>query len=110
MGRYDLAVGAVRRGMEIDPKWSTSVFELDELFGPEGIAKQAHLDALDQAAEDEPLNADLLFLVGVHLHFDGQQLRAEKYFRRARRIAGDDAEHVLAFLAKEGRGEKRDER
>ncbi len=101
MGRYDLAVAAVRRGLEIDPKWSASGFDLDTLFGRDAAAKQAHLDALIKAADDDPLNADLLFLVGVHLHFDGQSALAEKYFQRARRIAGDQAEHVFAFLGKE---------
>ena len=44
--------------------------------------------------------AFLLFLVGVHLHFDGQAQRAEKFFQRGAELAGDDAEHIRAFMRK----------
>jgi hypothetical protein len=39
-----------------------------------------------------------VFLVGVHLHFDGQQARAVPFFERAARLAGGNDAHIQAFL------------
>lgn len=103
VGRYDLAMRVVRRGMAIDPKWPTSGFKLEELFGRDDNASKAHIDALVQAAADDPLNADVLFLVGMHLYFDGRKVEADDYFQRAERIAGADADHIWAFLRKPDR-------
>lgn len=100
IGRYDLAMRSIIRGLAIDPNWASSRFDLEELFAHDAVAKQSHLDALVQAAAAEPLNADLLFLVGVHLHFDGQQDLSQDYFQRAERIAGDNASHLWKFLKK----------
>ena len=100
IARYDLAVGAIKRGLSLDSTWPKSEFRLKDLYGSDEIAKNAHLDALAKAAEEEPTDGDLLFMVGVHLHFDGQADRAGKFFQRAAEIAGGDAEHINAFLAK----------
>ena len=51
---------------------------LKELYGADNMTKNAHRDALAEAAEANPNDADLLFLLGVHLHFDGQADRARK--------------------------------
>jgi len=98
LGRYDLAVAAVKRGLELDPAWPQSDFRLAELYDGNQMAKTAHLDQLAKAAEDKPLEADLLFLVGVHLWFDGQQARAKPFFRRAAQLAAADRPHIEAFL------------
>ena len=100
LGRYEQAVGAIKRGLKINPNWAKSDFNLKELYGADEMAKNAHRDALAEAAEAKPNDADLLFLLGVHLHFDGQADRAVKFFQRAKEIAGDDAEHLKAFAAK----------
>jgi len=96
-GRYDLAVRNIKRGLELDPAWPRSDFRNEELYGANQMAKKAHLDALAKAAEEDPDNADLLFLVGVQLHFDGQPQRAVPFFQRALQLAGRDNGHVKAF-------------
>jgi tetratricopeptide (TPR) repeat protein len=98
IGRYDLAVGAIKRGLSLDPTWPKSAFDLKDLYGADEMARNAHLDALAKAAEEKPTDGDLLFMVGVYLHFDGQADRARKFFQRAAEIAGDD--YVKAFLGK----------
>ena len=100
IGRYDLAVGAIKRGLSLDPTWPKSEFRLNDLYGVDEMARNAHLDALAQAAEEKPTDGDLLFMVGVYLHFDGQADRARKFFQRAAEIAGDDADYIKAFVGK----------
>lgn len=87
-GRYELAIAAFKRGFELDPNWPKSQFRIDELYGPNRMAKTAHIDALAAAAADEPNNPDLLFLVGVFLYFDGQPHRAKPFFERMTQLPG----------------------
>lgn len=96
--RYDLAVEDFRRGLALDPLWVNTSFRINDLYGRNGLAKNAHLDALAQAALVDRGNPDLYFLVGVMLHFDGQPERAKKFFQRAEQLTGDDADHIDAFL------------
>jgi tetratricopeptide (TPR) repeat protein len=100
MGRYKQAVDVVQRGLRIDPDWANSDFTLQKLFGADALAKEVVLDTLVEAAKEKPHDADLLFMLGVYLHFDGQTQQAEPYFTRAMKLAGDDGEHIRAFLAK----------
>jgi len=88
MGRYDLAVNAIERGLDLDPRWPGSKFDNRELFEGNDLAKNAQLDAMAKAAEQEPHNADLLFLLGVLLHFDDQPDRAEAFFNQAAELGG----------------------
>jgi len=101
LGRYPSAMKAIRRGLALEPKWPRSGFRLEELYGDDDAAKDAHLEALAQAAEENPHDADLLFLVGVYLQFDGQAERATPFFQRAAQLAGPEASHIQAFLGKE---------
>ncbi len=96
--RHELAADAFRRGLTLDPDWPNSDFRLDALYRDAALAKQAHQDALANAALHEPENADLLFDLGVFLHFDGQADRAKKFFTRAKELAADDS-HIDGFLA-----------
>ena len=98
LGRYELAAKALKRGLELDPDWARSNFRNDDLYGDNGMAKTAHLDALALAATKKPNDADLLFLLGVYLHFDGQADRAKPFFDRAAELAGDEDAHLGAFL------------
>ncbi len=98
MGRYDLAAAAVRRGLGLSSRWPKSAFSGDEIYGDNELAKNAHLDALAKAAEEDPTNADLPFLLGVFLHFDDQPDRAKAFFERAIQLAGGNDAHVRAFL------------
>lgn len=98
LGRYEQAGKAMKQGLKIDPAWPRSDFRNDDLYAENRPAKAAHLDALAQAATNEPNDADLLFLVGVFLHFDGQMDRAKPFFQRAARLAGADDAHLKGFL------------
>lgn len=98
--RYDLAVVAIKRGLKLNPKWPDSPFRLKELYGNNVAAQTTHLNAVAKAAEKSPQDPNPFFLVGVYLHFDGQTDRAEAFFHRALELAGDDAEHIRAFLPK----------
>lgn len=100
MGRYELAAGALKRGLELDPGWAASGFDPDELYGDNEPAKTAHLDALAKAAEKEPHNADLMFLLGVYFHFDGEPEQAAVFFRRAAQLVGGNDAHLRPFLRK----------
>ena len=104
LGRYELAVEAFKRGLDIDPHWARSNFRLFELYGPNRKDKSAHIDALAQAAIDRPDNGDLLFLVGVFLFFDEQPGRAGPFFERAAALIPGDKAHLAGFLAKAGGG------
>ncbi len=98
MGRYDLAVGAIRRGLALAPGWPQSGFSNTELYGDNRQAKAAHLETLAAASEKAPNDADLLFLVGVCLHFDGKPERARPFFERADQLLAEDDAYVKAFL------------
>ena len=100
MGRSEQAVAVVQRGLRIDPDWPRSDFNLEELFGADEGAKNVYLDTLTEAVENNPHDADPLFMRGVFLHLDGQTDQAEKCFKRSLRLAGGDVEHIRAFLAK----------
>jgi tetratricopeptide (TPR) repeat protein len=97
-GRYDLAARGLRRGLELNPDWASSGFHSKELYGGNQLAKKAHFDALAKAAKENPHDADLLFLLGVHLHFDGKPDRAAVFFRRAAQLAGGNDAHLRGFL------------
>jgi tetratricopeptide (TPR) repeat protein len=95
LGRYQQALGAIKRGLRINPNWARSDFNLKQLYADDEMAKNAHRDALAEAAEANPNDADLLFLLGIHLHFDAQADRAQKFFDRAKQLAGDDPQQEL---------------
>lgn len=97
LGRYDAAAAALKRGLGLDPDWPKSTFKVDDLYGPNRLAKKAHLDVLAKEAGQQPESADLLFLVGVFLHFDGQPQRAKVFFQRAAQLAAGDDAHIRAF-------------
>jgi hypothetical protein len=97
-GRYDLAVAQVKRGLKLNANWPKIVFDAADTLWPDAKAKEAYFATLTKLAAQNPANADLLFLVGLHFHIDGQHDQAQKYLARAQRIAGHDADHIDAFL------------
>ncbi|MEX2118296.1 MAG: tetratricopeptide repeat protein [Pirellulales bacterium] len=98
MGRYDSAASALKRGLSLKPDWPRTAFRLDQLYGANQLAKTTHLEALARAATQKPDNADLMFLLGVQLYFDGQADRARNFFIRSRDLALDAGDHLFAFL------------
>jgi tetratricopeptide (TPR) repeat protein len=100
MGSYAQAVKAVQRGLAIDPRWPDSPFQLDDLYGPNAAAKDAHRTALVRAAREQSGDADVAFLLGVYFHFDHHADLAAKWFDRAARLLGNHSRHVELFLNK----------
>lgn len=95
--RFDLAAKSFRRGLELDPLWVNSSFRIDELYGRNQLAKNSHLEVLARSALAER-DSDKLFLIALMLHFDGQTVRAKKFFTHAEKYAAGDDAHIQAFL------------
>lgn len=106
LGRYELAAKALKRGLAMEPGWARSNFRNDEVYGDNLTAKAAHRNALAQAATDQPHSADLPFLLGVYLYFDGQPDLAAPFFQRAAELAGGDNAHLRGFLEPMGDPER----
>ena len=98
MGNYPQAAKVLKRGLELDPAWARSDFRNDELYGDNEPAKRAHLDALAQAAEENANDADLQFLLGVFLYFDGRPDSAAPFFQRAARLSVEGDAALRGFL------------
>ena len=99
LGHFEAATKAFKLGLRADPTWSRSDFENDLLYGANQRAKSAHLEALAEAADKEPANGDLLFLIGIYLYFDGQRERATPFFQRAAQLSPHNATTIRSFLA-----------
>jgi tetratricopeptide (TPR) repeat protein len=96
-GRYQPAVKSIQRGLAIAPDWPDGEFRLSQLYGDSLAAKQAHFEQLALAAEKEPDNGELFFLLGVEVLLDGQPARAKTFLRRAAEL-GLEGELVGPFL------------
>lgn len=96
MGRYEAAIKAFKRGLDLDPGWITLGFRIDTLYGENKMAKKSHLDALAKAASGEQLDPDMLFLLGVVLYFDGQTERSAPFFQRANQLS--NSPYLTGFL------------
>jgi tetratricopeptide (TPR) repeat protein len=97
-GRYDEAVDAFKRGVDADPSFLNSGFRLQDIYAQEDALTQ-HVEALAAAALRKTDDADLLFLIGAFLHFEGKAERAEKFLRRAAELAAEEAPHIHEFIA-----------
>ena len=101
LGHFDRAARAFKRALAMKPSLERSGFEIVQLYRDNQIAKEAHLEALAKAAWKHTRDDDLLFLLGLFLHYDGQAVRATKFFRRAFELAGPLRFHLLPFLPAE---------
>jgi tetratricopeptide (TPR) repeat protein len=101
MGRYAAAVKAIRRGLAIDPRWPDSPFTLDELYGPNAVGKAAHFAALTGAVRENPRDADVAFLLGVYLYFNGQRDLAANAFDRAARLLNPHGQFIEPFVKRQ---------
>lgn len=105
IGQFLPAVKTIRRGVAIDADWWRSEFRLEQLYASRA-AKQAHFERLALTAGDEPQSADLMFLLGVELFFDGQADRAATFLHRAAEL-GLEAKLLQGFLNSAARRGKR---
>lgn len=106
LGRYAPAMKSIRRGMSLEPDWAKTTFRLDQLYGDSRAAKQMHLEQLALAAGEPPESADLMFLLGVELFFDGQPSRAKTFLERAAEL-GVEQHLVRGFIREASRQARR---
>ncbi len=100
LGQYDAALKAFRRALRINPDAATSNFRLEVIYVGDPLAKTTHLENLAKAVEANPFNSDLLALMGIELHFDGQPDRAALFFQRSAQLGGNDDHLLDGFLPK----------
>jgi len=82
-GEYAEAVAAIRDGMKKAPDWPASRFRLKELYEKNDARFETHLADLRAAANKNPDDPALAFLLGYHLWFLGEREAAIKLFRHA---------------------------
>ena len=97
MGSHASAVREIKRGLRLDPSWPTTGLPLDQLLGEDNLlTKTAMLGNVVAWAREDIRDPDRLFLVGVMMHFDGDE-RAREVFEAAHRLSGG-GQHLAAFL------------
>jgi hypothetical protein len=98
LGKYGEAVKAFRRGLGIRSQWHDSTFRLNQLYGDGQVAKISHLENLAKVVETNPLDADLLVVLGIELFFDGQHERSELFFARAAQLGANEDRLLDDFI------------
>ena len=102
LGQYESAAKTFRRGLRVRSDWSDSPFRLDQIYGDDQIAKTAHVENLAKAVEANPLDAELLLVLGMQIYFDGQPQRAEVFFARVAQLGGNADKLLDDFLPQPG--------
>lgn len=102
MSQYENAVQAFKRGLRIRSDWSDSPLGLDQLYGPDRLAKTSHIESLAKAVEANPFDANLLVALGMELYFDAERDRAALFFARAAQLGGNEDRLLNDFLPKPG--------
>ncbi len=111
LAKYEESLKAFRRGLGLRADWHDSSFRLDQLYGDDRLAKNAHLENLAKAVEANPLDPNLLVVLGIELFFDGQRDRAEVFFVRAAQLGANEEQLLDGFLPKPGpKGAKEEDR
>ncbi len=100
-GHYADAVAAYRRGLEIDPDWSSSDFQLDQLYGENKFLKAAHFRAMERALVAHPHDPDLVIVLGVWHYFDGHREAGIVELRRAAGLLAAGAGDPFAGFLKD---------
>jgi len=97
LNRQDQAAREFRRAVHVDPSLPTSKFSLESLFGPDSrLVRSSFLSRITQWAEEDVRDPERLFVLGVLLHFDGDD-RAQELFSAVVQMT-DGAEHAVVFL------------
>lgn len=100
LGQYESAVRAFKRGLRIRSDWTGTPVRLDQLYGQDQLAKTSHLENLAKAVEANPLDATLLWALGMQLFFNGEPERASVFFARVAQLGGNDEGLLNDFLPK----------
>jgi tetratricopeptide (TPR) repeat protein len=98
LGHYEMAVAAIRESIELKPELPKGRFRIWGLFGDDQQAARRYVETLVKKAEDNPKDANLAFLAGVHLYFDEQPQQGARYINRAIEAGLGERPFVRAFL------------
>lgn len=102
MGNYESAGKAFRRGLGVRSDWGNTAVRLDAIYGDANREKVQHLEELAEAADQNPQDSNLLFLLGMQLYFDGQTDRSQLFFQRAAQLGGNEDRLLDYFLPPAG--------
>ncbi len=97
VGSFDSAVKYIKQGLDLDPTWPSHGERLEAIFGDDNrLAILSLIERVTGWVREDIRDPDRLFLVGVLLHFNGDN-RSGQFFEAAYRLAGG-GDHLLAFL------------
>jgi len=98
--RPEEAVEALKIAVSIDPNVATTPLSLLDLVGNNALARDSIIEANARRAVADPQNADLLYVIGVLLHFDGRNDQAVRYLAAAKNAGGAaGVPYIDAFLS-----------
>jgi tetratricopeptide (TPR) repeat protein len=95
---YELAATAFKRAIALTEDLGRGGFRLGDIYGGANMTKQQHLESLAEWATSKRSLSDPYFLIGLFLEYDGQPVRAEKFFQKANELAGISGGHIAVFL------------
>jgi hypothetical protein len=98
LGQYASAARTFRRGLKVRSDWAAAPFRLDELYDDAPLPKTHHLEDLARAVEANPLDAELMLVLGMELYLDGRIERARVFFARSAQLSGNEDQLLDAFL------------
>jgi hypothetical protein len=97
VGSFDSAVKYMKQGLDLDPTWPSHGERLEAIFGDDNrLAILSLIERVTGWVREDIRDPDRLFLMGVLLHFNGDN-RSGQFFEAAYRLAGG-GDHLLAFL------------
>lgn len=98
MSRFNLAVDAFKRGLQVNPGWPATATLLDDFLGDRNVmAKQSMLSLVTRWVREDIRDPDRLFLAGVLLFLDQDLNRATPFLKTADQLAGSPS-YTQAFL------------
>src|SRR4029077_12836539 len=80
---YELAATAFKRAIALTEDLGRGGFRLSDIYGGAKMTKQQHLESLAEWATTKRNSPDPYFLIALFLEYDGQSVRAEKFFQKA---------------------------
>jgi hypothetical protein len=98
VNQYGQAASVFRRALMLNDDTSRNGFQLSDLYVDGEAAKNSHLESLAGEALGATVSADAYFLIGITLHYNGEQQRAQKFFQQAAVMSSEDGQLVKAFM------------
>lgn len=98
---FSSAVREFKRGAFLDPELATSGIASSTLYGPNSeIARTSVLNKVAEWVREDPRDPDRWFLLGVILHFEGDE-RSRIALQTGRQLTTGHQSHFDVFLATE---------